>query len=436
MNDATMPEAMERSPLGSRMRTVLHHLRTGARELSDEELTNWDRANPRFPLYRTKFAEWSQRLGGFRITDYELRHPLAGAAIIEDSRGRRSRLNVVLDEHPPHVILGSALFPSPPGASAREARESDAAILRDIEMRTPIVVGSDRVFYDRGEDYFVGERLMGDVEMFVVERDGRVLGVSGWAFPQVRIDNTIHKGQYAHRLRLLPEAQGEGVTGPLNGLSMERGVVQAQAGYVGYGFVAEGNEAALRMMEPERRWSAGAVRLVLATSRAAGEPAGRPVEPSDAARLVELFNGMHESEEMFVPFTIASLGARLGREPTAYSWSSIRLTERAALGIWPSRLGVHRESAGDVTDDVRALVLDYGCEPGAEGELVALVRAACSDLARNGTTELSIFSSPPAAGFEALSALAKRAEPYVVMCWTPPGPGLEQRGVYVDQLYF
>lgn len=437
MDDAKMPEAMQQSPLGLRMRTVLHHLRTGARELSDDEFALiWTTNNPRFPLYRSRFADWSKRLGDFRVTGYEQRHTFAGAAIIEDAAGRRSRFNVVLDENPPHLILGSAVFPSPPGVIAREATTDDAAVLRDIESRTPVVVGDDRISYDRGADYFVGERLMGSVEMFVVERDGRVLGVSGRAFPEVRIAGKLYKSEYSHRLRLLPEAQGEGVRGPLNAVAMERGVVLMNVGYVNYGFIAEGNEAALRSMEPQRRWSVGAVRLVLDTRSAAGDVAGRRADPSDAARLVELFNGMHETEEMFVPFTVASLAARLEREPAAYSWSNILLTERAALGIWPARLGVHRDSKGVVTDDVRALVLDYGCEPGAESELVALTRSACKRLGEQGTTELSIFSSSPACGFDDLNALAKRAEPYVVMCWTPPGPDLEQRGVYVDQLYF
>ena len=123
MDDAKMPEAMQQSPLGLRMRTVLHHLRTGARELSDDEFALiWTTNNPRFPLYRSRFADWSKRLGEFRVTGYEQRHSFAGAALIEDAAGRHSRFNVVLDENPPHLILGSAVFPSPPGVIARTVR--------------------------------------------------------------------------------------------------------------------------------------------------------------------------------------------------------------------------------------------------------------------------------------------------------------------------
>jgi hypothetical protein len=104
--------------------------------------------------------------------------------------------------------------------------------------------------------------------------------------------------------------------------------------------------------------------------------------------------------------------------------------------VWDAKLGVRREHGGIVTNDVRALVLDYGCEPGAEDELLELVWSSCSALAQNGTTELSLFSSIPATGYAQISAFAKRAEAYVVLCWRKPGPDLDQRGVYVDQLYF
>jgi hypothetical protein len=437
-DDPAMPVELADSALGARIRTVLHHLRTGARDLTEETLAStWHSTSPRYHLIRDDFAKWSGSLADFRVTGYEVRHQFAGAALIEDGTGRRYGCHVVIDPRSPHVILGSALFPSPRGVSAREAKDSDAAILRDIESRTPLVIGPAKVYYDRGPDYFAGERLMGDVDMFVVERDGRVLGVAGRAFPQVRIANKLYKGQYSHRLRLLPEAQGEGVRGPLNALSMERGVVEVYEGCITYAFIAEGNEAVLRTIEPERRWSIGAERLLIDTALAATEGIlARSAEPSDAARIVELFNGMHETEELFVPFTVASLHARLERQPSAYSWHNILLNERAALGVWPARLGLRRESEGIVTDDVRALVLDYGCEPDGEDDLVSLMRIACRDLAKQGTTELSIFSSGPAHGYAALRAIAKRAEPYVVVCWKPPGPDIERRGVYVDQLYF
>jgi hypothetical protein len=85
---------------------------------------------------------------------------------------------------------------------------------------------------------------------------------------------------------------------------------------------------------------------------------------------------------------------------------------------------------------VRALVLDYGCTSDGLGELVGLVTDWCARLAAEGATELSIFTSGGSRGAAALTALAKRREPYVVLCAVPPGERVKERGLYVDQLYF
>jgi len=310
--------------------------------------------------------------------------------------------------------------------------------MREIERRTPIVTGEVKVYYDRGDDYLAGERLMGgDVEMFVMERDGRVVGLGGRAFPPIQVAGIKHRGMFVHRLRLLPEEQGEGVPGPMNALRLVSGAARDS---LSYSLVAAGNEAAVRALpgrlSPDAFWPVGASRLILDTTEVAGPAAGRPAVASDVERLVELFNIAHEPEELFVPYTSEWLSTRLLREPDLYSWANIILGERSALGVWPADLGVRREAGGMATSDVRALVLDYGCEVGADDELIALIRAACSPLQEGGTTELSIFSSEPSSVYTQLSRLAKRIEPYTVRCAEAPGPHLDQRGVYVDQLYF
>jgi hypothetical protein len=429
-----MPAGIAESPLGPRLRTFLHHLRAGARNLSDDDLTStWSQTNPRYQLLRDSFVQMGDRITGFAVAGYEQVQPFAGVGLLRGADGRDWRCCVVVDDQPPHLILESVVFPSPAGVTAREARDSDAAALREIERRTPIVAGGAQVYYDRGEDYFAGERLMGDVEMFVVERDGRIIGLGGRAFPEIRVAGEVSRGLYSHRLRLLPEAQGEGAQGPLNAIKMLTGVGRR---YLSYAFVAEGNEAATRRMEQRSFWAVGASRLVLDTRHAASEAVGRSATVSDVRRLVELFNVTHEREELFVPLTEESLSLRFARAPDLYTWSNVLLGERAAIGVWPARLGVRRESQGVVTHDVRALLLDFGYAPGAEDELIALIGAACSQLDAQGTTELSAFSSNPSPIFPALSTLAKRTEPYLVACFKAPGPALERRGVYVDQLYF
>jgi hypothetical protein len=434
-----MPLAMADTPLGARMRMFLRHVRDGGSDLSDEELAaSWSETFPGVRSLRELFARWKDQTAGFVVGRYEHTNSCAGVALLYGADARQWRACVAVDDAPPHVILASVVFPSPPGVQARDATTSDGPAMRDIERRTPIVTGSTKVYYDRGDDYLAGERLMGDdVEMFVMERDGRIVGLGGRAFPAVRVAGTVHRGLYSHRLRLLPEAQGEGVQGPMNALRM---LSAAARRCLSYGFVAEGNEAAIRSM-PGRRsaegfWAVGASRLLLDTATVAGATTGRAAGASDVHRLVQLFNAAHEQEELFVPYTAPSLSRRLLRAADLYSWGSVLVGERSALGIWPAGLGVRREAEGMVSNDVRAMVLDYGYEPGAEDELIALIRAACTALRARGTTELSIFSSAPSRAFPALLPIAKRIEPYMVKCAATPGPNLERRGVYIDQLYF
>jgi hypothetical protein len=177
-------------------------------------------------------------------------------------------------------------------------------------------------------------------------------------------------------------------------------------------------------------------RLVVDTASAAATGIGRPATAADAARLVALLNDTHGEEELFCPYSLDGLRERLSRAPDSYSWSSFLVSERACVGVWAPQMGVIRRERGVETRDVRAFVLDYGCMSDGLGELVALANDWRARLCAEGTTELSIFTSAGSRGAAELTALAKRREPYVVLCAIPPGEHVKERGVYIDQLYF
>ena len=59
---------------------------------------------------------------------------------------------------------------------------------------------------------------------------------------------------------------------------------------------------------------------------------GDPPPTAVAARL----NAFHGGEEMFVPYTEASLAARLARAPDLYGWERVWLAEGAVIGVWPA----------------------------------------------------------------------------------------------------
>jgi hypothetical protein len=154
---------------------------------------------------------------------------------------------------------------------------------------------------------------------------------------------------------------------------------------------------------------------------------------------VEIMNQCHEREVQYLPYTESSFAARVTRSPRDYSWSHVRMTDRAVVGVWPAgeSLKVVRESEGSRTESRAAIVIDYGFLPGGEQEFAALLRGWCAWANEHELDTLSIFSSDASPGFGLLRSLASAVEPFFV--WTPgidePAAGAE-RGIYVDPIYF
>lgn len=72
---------------------------------------------------------------------------------------------------------------------------------------------------------------------------------------------------------------------------------------------------------------------------------------------------------------------------------------------------------------------------GAEDELIDLIAATCYELAIEGITELSLFTTPGDRVQPALLALAKEIEPYRLIMPVPEPSDLSAHGIYVDQVY-
>jgi hypothetical protein len=248
----------------------------------------------------------------------------------------------------------------------------------------------------------------------------------------VQVNGTTILGGFKHKMRLLKDARGLGARQMLDLAGFE---LHASSRDVFYTYSAVGNDN-VQHIYGESSWSVRPERIVIDTKRSAGPAAGRAATIADGDRVVHLLNRAHGHEEMYVPYTADSLAARLNREPRAYTWQHLRLGERAVLGVWPAHVNVVRTSGGETTTDDRALVLDYGYEEGAEDELVALLGAECAALSATSSTELAIFTCPQSSAYGGLSALAKRSEPYMIHTGASPPKDLQERGMYVDQLYF
>ena len=361
--------------------------------------------------------------------------------------GRSATVTVLLTDDAEGRIRMSALgLDPPPGVTVRDARPEDGPAIIELERRCPVVTDGVEVVYDRGEDYFAQHRLMGHHLQSVAEYEGRIVGTSADSLRRLRVGGVDHPSTYRFHLRVDPACRGMAIFPALNRHQSQRMWEAAPERRCVFYFQAMGNDTIAQTAGTDQQslaWSLPMERLVIdcsaagAGAAAADRSAGRPPTPADGARIAALLDASHGGEELAPLFDAAHVSTRLERSPGDYSWGDLLLGERAVVGVWDQRLGVtKRHPDGRVERSVRACTLDWGCEPGAEDELLALVRAQCTRLAETGTTHLSLFTSPPSPGRAALDELQPVAEPYRVIVQAPEPPGIDERGIYVDPIWF
>jgi len=367
-------------------------------------------------------------LRGAALTGFALPAPRFAVALEERGGGRRFWVGVLVEGSPPHRIAMPRLGEIVEGVAPRAAAPADGPALARLERRVPVRMGEALLDYDRGEDdYCAGERLMGDPLVVVLEEEGAPRAMFASVLHDVRIDGRVRRLRYEHRNRIDPDHQRRG----LLGAAVHTSLVRERGDFVGsYGFVAGENERMLSLIPDVLKWSVRPERLVIdaaaQAAAASGAAAGRAATASDGGA-----RGGALRRDARARGALRAVHGGVARAAARARAGGLRLAGRAAR-----RARGGRHVAGEQeTRDVRALVLDYGCEPGAEAELVSLLRATCAALAASGTTELSLFTSPPSPDRDALAALAKRLEPYVVQTGISPA-ALSASGVYVDQLYF
>jgi hypothetical protein len=358
-------------------------------------------------------------------------------ATLSTAKDRRWKMKLVVEEAPPFRIAQLAwerLYDFK--LEVREAGAADALTMSDLERRCPIELGDVRFWFDRGERYFDFARLAEDCTVGLASVDGEPAAMTCGTRYTVRIGGALKTIVLVSHLRVLPEHQRKGLWGAANQvLEKYWPHVNGSSAYIAVDNA--GMQHGFR--HTPDKWPGPVWRLRLDCARLAGKAFGRPATPADASEIVARLNRFHAEEEMFVPYTDASLAARLARAPDLYGWDRLWLSDRALVGVWPAgrALRVVTERGGTQTHSDPGLVMDYAAEPGAEAELERLLRAWCGWLAPLGIDRLTLFTSPlsPAAG--QLRSLADEVEPYDM--WTPGVPvpaGAETRGLYVDPVYF
>ncbi len=320
----------------------------------------------------------------------------------------------------------------PAGVTVRTAVDADGPALREIERTTPMDFSGDAVIYDKGDDYFAQDRLKDQGTCFVIEVDGRPAGLFKIAQRRIMVAGEIRHLTYAHRHRVSPWAQGRGLHHLINFLTN----AETPPGAIRYDLIRADHRLA-RNMSLDSSWPISPQRILIDTHAQARSkaPIGRPATPEDAPALVELLNDAHGKKTLYVPYTVQSLSARLSRLPSGYSWQHIRWTANAALGVWAADWLVTHTVHDRQVVARRAIVLDYGVREGAEDELINLISATCHQLATDGITELSLFTTPGDRVQAGLLDLAKETEPYRLIMPVPDSPDLSVHGIYVDQVY-
>jgi len=321
----------------------------------------------------------------------------------------------------------------------RIAAEADSRLLAEIERHSPIEGAGTAVMIDRGEDYFAASRLMAEVVTLIAEVDGQPAAAICGAFHPARVGGVERKMAYIHHARVLPQFQRTGLGRLLSARLRE--IVNQRGVDSDYWYISTTNAKSQSFAKvAPNRWAARAHWATLPAAAVAGPAYGRTASPSDAPAIVAILNACHEGEEMFLPYTVESLTERLERAPEMYSWENLRLGDGAVAGLWFEADWVTvrvRQADGSEAVSRAGALLDHGCAPGAEGELEALLRGWCGEVARRGWDEVSAFSSPSAHVWPVISALTEQIS--LMDFWTPllPEPeGAADRGLYVDHIYF
>jgi hypothetical protein len=387
---------------------------------------------------RRNFRGWAERVGEILQVTIRSASEFQLEASISGAKDRKWRLKMVVEPAPPHRIVRQQFDRElDADVEVRQAVESDAAALAEIERRCPIVMSGKSMYFDRGADYFASKRLMEEATVGIALVDGRPAAASCGALHQIRVGGVVRSLVTVTHLRVLPEHQRKGLWGAVNrsfdhyfdDVDGSRAYISVENAGMQHGFTNTPN-----------KWSKPIYRMQLATAKLAGPPAGRDATAAEAGAIVEIMNRCHEREEQYLPYTETSLVARVTRSQRDYSWSRLRMTDRAVIGVWPAgeSLKVVRESGGTRTESRPAIVVDYGFSGGGEDEFEALLRGWCAWANERELDTLSIFSSDASPGHALLRSLASAVEPFFV--WTPgieePAGSAAEHGIYVDPIYF
>jgi hypothetical protein len=356
--------------------------------------------------------------------------------VLQDRRGRRKELLLTFESADSGRLARLCVRPVlPDSVEVRAPRRDDLPAMEQLELSAPVQrEDGTQVVIDHGGKQFDQASVLSDHRWLAAFEDGRMVAVQGVALVTAPIDGVMQRIAYNHYSRSDPQNRQSGNhIGIL--LTLYRDIFPAIDQFLS--MVDVHNTVGLRLSFGQP-WPTRVRRLFLPVEALARRRASRsPRRPFDPRHAAALLNATHQGMNLWVPRTADFLTQRQNRAPSVYGPTCWRMTEHAALALWPSGERRTYRKDGEQTVRTLALALDYGFtgESGRE-ELTGLLCHAAEELLGQGISHIAIFVSEGHPPTQWLCDLAEASDTYAVCAPVLEQPAPPAGPVYIDHLIF
>ena len=356
--------------------------------------------------------------------------------LLKDPRGRQRELFLTFEG--PRSGRLSRLSTAPTlaeGVEVRPPRPEDIEAMTELELAAPVVRDDGtEVIIDHNGKQFDHQRLVREHRLLGAFRDGRMLAVQGVGVATAPIGGTVYRLAGFHYSRSDPRSRNAGNLMHLIA-TLNRDVFPQVDQFLS--FVDAQNAVGLRLSFG-MPWPTRVHRLFLPVSALTARQNARPrYREFDAEHVATLLNITHEGMNLWVPRTPRFLVQRHHRAPAVYRPECWRITDHAALALWPS--GERRIYRKDGKETVRtlALAIDYGFD-GRKGrdELTGLLCEAAREVVGQGFSHIAVFISDGHPATQWLADLADASDVYAICAPSLEDPAPPSGPVYMDHILF
>ena len=351
--------------------------------------------------------------------------------------GRKSRpmqLHVQFNPDAPHLIQYFWMgFELETGVEIRKAKESDAALLDEMDRHSPIQRDDgSRSYINKHGKHLQYSAIAGYDELGIAFRDGMPATVQARSLVPVNYLGVEQYAEYGHQTRSNPK---------LGSVAHVFSILHS----LGSGYIKKAsflftvadalNTKGLRL-SGDPHWELYLERLLIPCHSNLSSEGAREATPDDIEIVIEILNHAHADKELFRLYTPANLMDRLGRQPEEYTWSNLLMKGNAVLGVWP--VGEERKIVkGEVVNTtVRGLVYDFGYLDGGEQDMLDLLKIYGNRCRAKGMTHLALLSTAKSREYALLKSLFTCSEPYAFNTILPMTPRAENHGFYLDHACF